>query len=195
MTEIDDRESEKEKTKLHKYKLSIEQHIVIQKLVWIDKSNVSVIVAALKKRHEMQYKFSIPNDRSEVFIGAKQIKSQWRETKTYQNLCSLVLIPSVIVAFWRGSWGLMDKFELQFFPKYPTLVASALILLILERIRNTFISSRLKILDGDNRATILKKNILLSIYDIIFNLANVSYWRILWGHDGEYYFIIRNEDC
>jgi hypothetical protein len=133
----------------------------------------------------MQYKFSIPNDRSEVIIGAKNIKSQWKETKLYQNIFSLVLIPSVIVAFWRGTWGLMDIYEDQFFPKHQTLVASALVCLILERMRNPYISKRLKILDDDTRSTIIKKNILLSIYDIIFNLANVSYWRILWGRESK----------
>lgn len=133
----------------------------------------------------MQYKFSIPNDHSEVIIGAKNIKSQWKGTKIYQNLFEFVLIPTMIVCFWRGTWNLMDIFEDQFFPKHPTLVASALVCLILERMRNPYISKRLKILDDDSRAMILKKNILLSIFDIIFNLANVSYWRILWGHESK----------
>lgn len=135
----------------------------------------------------MQYKVSIPNERSlqsEKDIG--KVRAKWRELDIYQNLATLVLTPCVIVAFWRGSWDLMDHYS-QFFPHVPTLIVTALVCVILELIRNTFISKHLKILDEDTRTTVLKKNILLSIYDLIYNLANTAMWRAMWGHpEGEF---------
>lgn len=131
----------------------------------------------------MQYKVSIPNDRDlHSDEECAKVKGKWKELNVYQNLASLVLTPSVTVAFWRGTWDLMDYYSHQFFPVVPTLIASALFVLILELLRNTFISKHLKILDGDSRMTVLKKNILLSFYDIVYNLSNVALWRVLWGH-------------
>lgn len=131
----------------------------------------------------MQYKVSIPNERNlnceKDFAKVKEKK--WREKNIYQNIASIGLIPCVIVAFWRGSWDLMDHYQ-QFFPRVPTLIVSALLIVVLELLRNKFISKPLKILDDDTRLTVLKKNILLSFYDIVYNLLNVALWRILWGH-------------
>jgi uncharacterized membrane protein len=130
----------------------------------------------------MQYKVSIPNERSlNCEKDFAKAKGKWRERNIYQNLASIVLIPCVIVAFWRGSWDLMDHYQ-QFFPKVPALIVSALLVVILELIRNTFISKRLKILDDDSRCSVLKKNIFLSLYDVVYNFSNVALWRILWGH-------------
>lgn len=136
----------------------------------------------------MQYKVSIPNETSfnceKDFAKVKNKK--WKEKNIYQNVASIGLIPIVIVAFWRGSWDLMDHYE-QFFPSGPTLTVSALLIVVLELLRNKFISKPLKILDDDTRLTVLKKNILLSFYDIIYNLFNVALWRVLWGHpEGEF---------
>lgn len=137
----------------------------------------------------MQYKVSIPNERSfECEKDFAKVKTSWREKNIYQNLATLVLIPCVIVAFWRGTWDLMDHYH-RFFPHVPTLIASALVIVSLELLRSTFITERLKILDGDTRTTVLNKNILLSFYDIVYNLANVALWRVLWGHpEGELNF-------
>lgn len=133
----------------------------------------------------MQYRASIPNERSlHCEKECAKVKGKWREINIYQNLASIVLIPCVIVAFWRGSWDLLDHYH-QFFPPGPTLSVSALLIVMLELSRN-FISKHLKILDEDTRLTVLKKNILLSFYDVIYNLSNVVLWRILWGHpEGE----------
>lgn len=131
----------------------------------------------------MQYKVSIPNERSlQSDKDFAKVRGKWREINVYQNLASLVLIPCVIVAFWRGSWELMDHDYKRFFPTVPTLIVSALVCVTLELIRNTFISKHLKILDDDTRWTVLQKNILLSFYDIIYNFSNVALWRVLWGH-------------
>lgn len=130
----------------------------------------------------MQYKVSIPNERNlNCDKECTKVRERWRELNIYQHVASLVLIPMVIVAFWRGSWNLMDTFE-RFFPTVPTLIASAIVVVALELIRNTFISRHLKILDDDTRLTVLKKNILLSFYDILYNVSNVALWRVLWGH-------------
>lgn len=139
----------------------------------------------------MQYKASIPNERSlNCDTEITKVRGKWRELNIYQNVASLLLIPGVIVAFWRGSWNLLDHFN-QFFQPVPTLVLSAFSVVALECIRNSFISKRLKILDGDTRLTVLKKNILLSFYDILYNLSNVALWRVLWGHpEGEFRFLI-----
>lgn len=113
----------------------------------------------------MQYKVSIPNERNlSCENECKKAKEKWREINVYQNLATFVFTPCVIVAFWRGSWDLMDHYH-QFFPPGTTLIASVLIVLALELIRNAFISKHLKILDDDTRSTVLKKNILLSFYD------------------------------
>ena len=113
----------------------------------------------------MQYKVSIPNERNlNCEIECKKVKDKWRDINVYQNLASIVLIPCVIVAFWRGSWDLMDHFH-QFFPTVPTLIGSAFFVVLLELLRNSFISKHLKILDDDTHFTVLKKNILLSFYD------------------------------
>lgn len=130
----------------------------------------------------MQYKLSIPNERSFNFEqDCAKVKEKCGKEDYYQNVASIVLIPSVIVAFWRGTWNLMDIHH-QFFPTVPTLIVSALLILGLEFLRNSFISKRLKILDDDTRLTVLKKNILLSVYDIVYNFSNVALWRVLWGH-------------
>jgi uncharacterized membrane protein len=135
----------------------------------------------------MQYRVSIPNERSlQSEKDIAKVRGKWRELNIYQNLASIVLIPCVIVAFWRGSWDLMDHYS-QFFPMVPTLIVTALVCVTLELIRNTFISKHLKILDDDTRATVLKKNILLSLYDLIYNFSNTAMWRVLWGHpEGEF---------
>lgn len=148
--------------------------------VWINSSKHSVVLRA------MQYKLSIPNERSlNCEKDFAKVRGKWTEINIYQNVASVVLIPSVIVAFWRGSWDLMDDYH-QFFPFLPTLLVSALVVSILELSRNNFISSHLKILDDDSRLTVLKKNILLSLYDVMYNLSNVAFWRVLWGHpEGE----------
>jgi uncharacterized membrane protein len=134
----------------------------------------------------MQYKVSIPNERSlQSEKDIAKVREKWSESKLYENVVTFVLIPCVIVAFWRGSWDLMDHY-CQFFPTVPTLIVTALVCVILELIRNTFISKHLKILDDDTRSKVLKKNVLLSIYDLIYNLANTAMWRVLWGHpEGE----------
>lgn len=134
----------------------------------------------------MQYKVSIPNERSlQSEKDIAKVRGKWRDLDIYQNLATLVLIPCVIVAFWRGSWDLMDHYS-QFFPTVPTLIVTALVCVILELIRNTFISKHLKILDDDTRSKVFKKNFLLSIFDLINNLANTAMWRVLWGHpEGE----------
>jgi uncharacterized membrane protein len=130
----------------------------------------------------MQYKVSIPNEKSlHVEKDIAKVRGKWRELNIYQNLVTFVFLPCVIVAFWRGSWDLMDHYS-QFFPTLPTLIATALVCVTLELIRNTFISKHLKILDDDTRSKVLKKNVLLSIYDLIYNLANTAMWRVLWGH-------------
>lgn len=133
----------------------------------------------------MQYRASIPNDRNlNRDTECAKVKERWREINIYQNLASIVLIPCVIVAFWRGSWDLIDHYE-QLFPNYLTLIVSALVISLLELSRS-FISKHLKILDDDTRLAVLKKNILLSVYDVIYNLSNVALWRVLWGHpEGE----------
>jgi hypothetical protein len=131
----------------------------------------------------MQYKISIPNERNlNCEKDCAKVSGKWRELNIYQHTASMVLIPFVMVAFWRGSWGLFEVLYCQFFRPVPTLIASTLVCLLLELIRPTFISKHLKILDDDSRVTVLKKNILLSFYDIIFNLSNVAFWVILWGH-------------
>lgn len=130
----------------------------------------------------MQYKVSIPNEKN--FQCDKDfaiVREKWREINVYQNLASIVLIPCVIVAFWRGSWDLMDHYH-HYFPLGPTLAVSGLIASTLEILRNAFISKHLKILDDDSRCTVFKKNILLSIYDVIYNLSNVAFWWVLWEH-------------
>ena len=141
----------------------------------------------------MQYKVSIPNERSlQSEKDIVKVREKWRELNIYQHLATLVFIPCVIVAFWRGSWDLMDHYS-QFFPIVPTLIVTALVCVTLELIRDTYISKPLKILDDDTRLTVLKKNLLLSIYDLIYNLANTTIWRVLWGHpEGE--FAIENVD-
>lgn len=134
----------------------------------------------------MQYRASVPNDRNlNCDKECAKVKGRWREINIYQNLASIVLIPGVIVAFWRGSWDLLDHYE-HFFQPGPTLLVSALVISFLELSRS-FISKHLKILDDDTRLAVLKKNILLSVYDVIYNLSNVALWWILWGHpEGEF---------
>lgn len=88
-----------------------------------------------------------------------------------------------MIGFWRGAWDAMDIYEDQFFPYRSTVVLSAMMCIILERIRSEYITKHLKILDDDTKLTKLKKNIALSIFDVIYNLANVSFWRVLWGHN------------
>lgn len=132
----------------------------------------------------MQYKVSIPNERSlhcEQDFATVKGKRKWREINIYEKIATLVLIPCMIIGFWRGSWDLLDHYH-HFFRPGPTLLVSALIVSILELSRNVYISKHLKILDGDSRVTVLKKNILLSFYDVIYNLANVAMWWVLWGH-------------
>lgn len=133
----------------------------------------------------MQYRVSIPNDRSlNCDTECAKVKEKWREINVYQNLASIVLIPCVIVAFWRASWELIDHYE-QFFPNVPTLFVSASVISLLELSRS-FISKHLKILDDDTRLAVLEKNILLSVYDVVYNFSNVALWRVLWGHpEGE----------
>lgn len=130
----------------------------------------------------MQYRLSIPNE-SNLTCDKKctKVREKWKDLNIYQNIASLVLIPSVIVAFWRGSWNLLEYFEHILWP-IPTLIVSALIIVALELSRNTYISKHLKILDDDTRLTVLKKNVLLSFYDILYNVSNVALWRVLWGH-------------
>lgn len=138
----------------------------------------------------MQYRASIPNCETKC----AKVKGKWREINIYQNLASIVLIPGVIVAFWRGSWDLLDHYE-QFFPPGPTLFISCVVISLLELSRS-FISKHLKILDDDNRLTVLKKNIFLSVYDVIYNLSNVALWWILWGHpEGKLEYLIFLRNC
>ncbi|CRK94389.1 CLUMA_CG007896, isoform B [Clunio marinus] len=133
-------------------------------------------------REAMQYKVSIPNERDlHCEEECAKVKSKWKKLNVYQHLASVILIPTVIVAFWRGTWDLQDHFH-QFFPVIPTLIASLLAVSILELLRNSFIVKHLRILDDDSSFKVFKKNVLLSLYDIIYNLANVVAWRILWGH-------------
>lgn len=139
----------------------------------------------------MQYKASIPNERSfNCDNEITKVRGKWRELNIYQNVASLLLIPGVIVAFWRGTWDLLDHFD-QFFQPVPTFIVSGFSVVALEFIRNSFVSKHLKILDDDTRLTVLKKNILLSVYDILYNLSNVALWRVLWGHpEGEFRLLI-----
>lgn len=130
----------------------------------------------------MQYKVSIPNERSlHCERDFAKVKGTWREINIYERIASLVLIPCMIIGFWRGSWNLLDYYTGIFRPG-PTLLVSASFVSILELTRNAYISKHLKILDDDSRVTVLKKNILLSVYDVIYNLANVAMWWVLWGH-------------
>jgi Fuseless len=146
--------------------------------VWIDNSNDSVVSGA------MQFRVSVPNERSyDIEKDCAKVKEKWRERNFYQDLASIVLIPFVIVAFWRGSWNLMDTYH-QFFPNTTVLIVSALLMVTLELIRSTFISKRLKILDDDTCFAVLQKNVFLSFFDIIYNFSNVVLWRVLWGHEG-----------
>lgn len=130
----------------------------------------------------MQYKVSIPNDRNlHCEKECAKVSGKWTAKSIYQSSTSVLVIPCVIVAFWRGTWDLMDHYH-QYFPTVPALVVSALAVSLLELLRGTSISKHLKILDDDTRTDVLRKNILLSFYDIIYNLSNVALWRILWGH-------------
>lgn len=57
-----------------------------------------------------------------------------------------------------------------------------------ENIENVFflylflVSNRLKILDDDTRLVVFKKNIMLSLFDILYNILCIAWWRSLWGH-------------
>lgn len=149
---------------------------------------------------DMQYKcnkFSIPNEFNssaqiekiisssdfESSINCEEKKLSWKKSQLFQNSFSLVLFPLVVIGFWRGAWDAMDIYEDQFFPYHSTVIVSSLSAMILERIRSEYITKHLKILDDDTKLTKLKKNIALSIFDIIYNLVNVSFWRVLWGHN------------
>lgn len=135
----------------------------------------------------MQFKVSIPNDRNlQCEKDFAKVKEKWREINIYQNLATFVFIPCVIVAFWRGSWNLLDHYH-YYFPLGPTFAVSGIIVSILEMLRNVCISKHLKILDDDTRCTVFKKNVLLSLYDVLYNLANVAFWWVLWsGENGEF---------
>jgi hypothetical protein len=37
-------------------------------------------------------------------------------------------------------------------------------------------------LDDDSRLVVLKKNFILSLYDILYNVFTIAWWRSLWGH-------------
>lgn len=142
-------------------------------------------------------KFSIPNEYNssaqiekiisssdfESSINCENKKLSWKKTQLFQNYFSLVLFPLVVIGFWRGAWDVMDIYEDQFFPYRSTVVLSAMMCIILERIRSEYITKHLKILDDDTKLIKLKKNIALSTFDVIYNLANVSFWRVIWGHD------------
>lgn len=113
----------------------------------------------------------------------------------------------------RGTWDLLDHYN-YFFPRSTSYIVSSVLTLILELIRSTFskfnkfkvivktmsesaneghfllfqivVTNRLKILDDDTRLQVLKKNILLSFFDILYNISCITWWRSIWGHpEGE----------
>lgn len=113
----------------------------------------------------------------------------------------------------RGTWDLLDHYK-QFFPFVPSYIVSSMLTLILELIRSTYskfnviersrksgiencaeimiclfqivVTNRLKILDDDTWPVILKKNLYLCFYDILYNISCITWWRAIWGHpEGE----------
>ncbi|KAG5676832.1 hypothetical protein PVAND_006639 [Polypedilum vanderplanki] len=134
----------------------------------------------------MRYKVTILpiSPEKSTNFNSEKVKnlSIWKISKIfYQNFLIFILIPCQIVAFWRGTWDLLDHYH-QFFPMVPSYLISAIVTIILELIRSTYISNRLKILDDDSKATIIKKNLALSFYDVFYNVWTIIWWRALWGH-------------
>jgi hypothetical protein len=97
----------------------------------------------------------------------------------FYNVCvSLFLTPVLPITMWRGTWNLMDIYRDYFNPIAACLTGQAFIIALeFWRRYNGHVITPLK---SDSNCDIIFKSVGSDVFNHIYNIGAVLFWRILW---------------